>query len=234
MNDANTFHPFTSAWDAPRPRRGRKGFVIAVTAIFAAHGLLVAYLYKSTFEPRYVQPADLPPVTATIVHPEAPPPPPPPISHPKTVAPPAHPRTPAPSPVDSRPPDTLPLPTLDKPLVVDPPPQPDPQPHVGEPKPRILTNPQFDRTPNADDLAQYYPERANRLGKEGAAVIRCTVTAKGALVGCVVLSETPPAFGFGDAALKLAKLFKLKPATSDGVPVDGGVFSTRITFKLPE
>lgn len=234
MTGANML-PFTSAWDAPRPKRGRKGFFIAVTAIFVAHGLLVAYLYKSTFEPRYSPaPAEEPPVIATVVHPEAPPPPPPPPpSQPtKTVAPPAHPRIAANPPIDIRPPDTLLLPPAKTPPVSDPPPEPPPQ--ASEAKPRVLTNPQFDRQPSADDLAQYYPERANRLGKAGAAELRCTVTARGALAGCVVLGEDPPGFGFGEAALKLARIFKLKPATADGAPVDGGVFAPKITFRLPD
>ena len=230
MNNANTLHPFTSAWDAPRPGRGRKGFIIAVTAIFFAHGLLVIYLYESTFEPRYAPAADEPPVIATVIHPEASPPPPQPSQHPKTAAPLVHPRMAAPPPIDFKEPDALPLPPVDKLTVVG----PTTPSHTIEVKPRILTNPQFDRKPNADDLAQYYPERADRLGKEGSAAIRCTVSAKGALVGCIVVNEDPAAFGFGDAALKLAKVFKLKPATADGAPVDGGVFSTKITFKLPE
>jgi len=234
MNDTNTLRSFTSAWDVPRPRRGRKGFLIAIAAIFSAHGLLVAYLYKSTFEAHYAPQVDEPPVTASIVHPEAPPPPPPPSQPAKRAVQPAHPRLAASPPIDVQRPEPLLLPPADKPLIADQPPQPDVQPDPSEAKTRLLTNPQFDRQPSADDLAQYYPERANRLGKTGTASIRCTVSSKGALVGCIVTGEDPAAFGFGDAALKLAKVFKLNPATADGVPVDGGVLSTRITFKLPD
>ena len=102
------------------------------------------------------------------------------------------------------------------------------------PAPHVLTGVQFDRQPNADDLAQYYPERAQRLEKTGSATIKCIVNSRGALTSCSVLSEDPADYQFGDAALKLSHIFKLKPATSDGKPVDGGTFTTKITFRLAE
>jgi protein TonB len=233
MADANTLHPFMSARDAPGSKRNRKGFLIAVTTIVAAHGLLVAYLYKSQYQPRYGPPADELPVIVTVVHPQVPPPPPP-TQSPKPAAAPAHAGIAPPPPIDVKQPDLLAPLLVDKPPLVAQAPSSEPPPLAREAKPRILTNPQFDRKPNADDMAQYYPERANRLGQEGAATIRCTVSAKGALIACLVASEAPADGGFGDAALKLAKVFRLKPATADGAPVDGGVFSTKITFKLPE
>lgn len=81
---------------------------------------------------------------------------------------------------------------------------------------------------------RYYPARAERMSVEGAATITCDVTALGLLSGCVVVSETPPDFGFGDAALKMSSLFKMRPATRDGVAVAGGKVTVPIRFKLPE
>jgi protein TonB len=107
------------------------------------------------------------------------------------------------------------------------PPAPPPAPHV-------LTGVGFERLPNADDLAQYYPERAQRLEKQGSAVIKCVVNSRGGLTQCTVVSEDPQDYGFGDAALKVSHIFKLKPATSDGKPVDGGIFTTKITFRLAD
>lgn len=82
-------------------------------------------------------------------------------------------------------------------------------------------------------MARYYPDRAQRLEMEGRATIRCTVTAKGLLQSCVVVSESPADAGFGDAALKLSRLFKMKPKTQDGAPVDGGEVTIPIVFNLP-
>lgn len=48
----------------------------------------------------------------------------------------------------------------------------------------------------------FYPQRAADLGKEGRAVVRCRVAEGPKLTDCHVLSETPPDFGFGDAAAR--------------------------------
>jgi protein TonB len=68
----------------------------------------------------------------------------------------------------------------------------------------------------------------------GAATINCTVTARGTLEACSVSGEDPPDQNFGDAALKLSRIFKMKPLTKDGVPVEGGHFSIRIRFQVPK
>ena len=60
-------------------------------------------------------------------------------------------------------------------------------------------------------LARYFPERAQRTNTEGRATISCTVSARGTLEGCAVVSEDPDSMGFGGAALQMAKLFKMKP-----------------------
>ena len=62
--------------------------------------------------------------------------------------------------------------------------------------------------------------------------LSCTVTAKGTLVGCSTTDEDPPNFGFGEAALKISKFFKLKPQTIDGKPTEGGTFRRTIRFNL--
>jgi protein TonB len=96
----------------------------------------------------------------------------------------------------------------------------------------VVTNPDWLRKPNADEMGQYYPPRAMDLGKEGQASIKCSVTAKGTVENCMVVSETPDGLGFGAAAMRLSKLFKMKPQTRDGQSVDGAEVTIPIAFKL--
>jgi protein TonB len=58
------------------------------------------------------------------------------------------------------------------------------------------------------------------------------VTTKGALVNCQVLSEDPADFGFGEASKKIASLWKMRPQTVNGEPVEAS-WQTRIKWQLP-
>ena len=66
------------------------------------------------------------------------------------------------------------------------------------------------------------------------ATISCRVNARGTLDGCSIVSEEPGDMGFGDAAMKMSKLFKMRPQTRDGQPVDGGTVRIPIRFSLPK
>ena len=59
-----------------------------------------------------------------------------------------------------------------------------------------------------------------------------TVTAKGTLVNCDVVSESPENYGFGDAAIRLSKIFRMRPKTSDGAAVEGGTVRIPLAFRL--
>ena len=83
-------------------------------------------------------------------------------------------------------------------------------------------------------MATYYPDRASRMSVSGHATMECTVTASGAVSGCSVIAENPPDYGFGEAALRLAKLFKMRPMSRDGVPVEGGKVIIPIGFTIPK
>lgn len=87
--------------------------------------------------------------------------------------------------------------------------------------------------PSGDDVARFYPERAQRLEMEGRVVLLCNVEIDGYLSGCQVTQETPLDLGFGEAALNLSRLFRLKPMTRDGQPVAGGSIRIPLAFRTP-
>lgn len=96
-----------------------------------------------------------------------------------------------------------------------------------------LTNPDWVRRPTGNDMARVYPDRATAKSLNGAATISCRVLASGELTGCQVLVETPSGEKFGEAAMRLAPLFRMRPQTTDGRPVEGGTIRIPIKFNLP-
>lgn len=84
------------------------------------------------------------------------------------------------------------------------------------------------------DIGAYYPDRAARLEIEGRVVLDCEVLETGFLTNCQVIEETPPDFEFGAAALRMSRLFRMKPMTRDGVPVAGAKVKVPLVFKPPQ
>ncbi len=94
--------------------------------------------------------------------------------------------------------------------------------------PSEITNPRWLRQPR--DLARYYPPRA--LAREIPAVVSldCLVDVGGAL-HCSVLSETPSGWGFGDAALRISRDYRMVPAMRGGQAVEGR-YRMRVPFEV--
>lgn len=65
---------------------------------------------------------------------------------------------------------------------------------------------------------------------DGDVKMSCRVDVKGCLYECQILSEAPPGLGFGDAALAMSKIFKMRPKTSNGEPVEGGQVTIPLHF----
>ena len=96
-----------------------------------------------------------------------------------------------------------------------------------------VTNPDWAEKPSGEALAESFPKLASMLGVDGMVVVSCLVTAKGATDDCRAVYESPAGLGFADAALGMAKTFKMKPKTIDGRPVDGGSVRFPLHFRLP-
>jgi len=96
----------------------------------------------------------------------------------------------------------------------------------------VIANPEWLKKPNGDDFVSYYPPRAMDLGKEGRVTIKCSVKANGTLENCSITNEDPTGYNFGDASLRMAKLFKMKPQTRDGQAVEGAEVIIPIQWKL--
>jgi TonB family protein len=81
----------------------------------------------------------------------------------------------------------------------------------------VIGHPAFDQTPAPEDMASYYPDRAQRLELQGRAVVRCLVAPDGAISGdCQILQESPPGFGFGAATIRAARRFHLRSPGREG------------------
>ena len=63
----------------------------------------------------------------------------------------------------------------------------------------------------------YWPERAERQGVSGKAVIQCALAASGALTSCTLLAEDPPTYGFGEGLLRAAQAGYMKARPKPGL-----------------
>lgn len=117
------------------------------------------------------------------------------------------------------------FPGLPIPVAVDPPPAP--------PAANVLTsaNVEWLERPDAARISLLYPPEAFREGQSGQAVLDCIVDAQGQLA-CAVLSEEPAGLGFGEAAIRASRLFRMAPETRDGHRTAGGRVRIPIRFSF--
>lgn len=97
--------------------------------------------------------------------------------------------------------------------------------------PPKITGATWTNKPGAREFDKYYPARAQEREKEGRVMLNCIVNADGA-ISCAVGSETPEGWGFGEAAIQIAKSFRMAPKTINGEPTSGGTINVPIAFRL--
>ena len=137
------------------------------------------------------------------------------------------------------PPITLPIEATKKedrqeytgPPVIVPGPPPPPAPPA-PPRPSVITSPDWVQRPSGADMARFYPQRALEREQTGSATIQCVVRENGSLTSCSVLNDTPSGAGFGQATIRAATRFRMRPQTVDGAPVGGARVNITLRWQL--
>jgi protein TonB len=82
-------------------------------------------------------------------------------------------------------------------------------------------------------LNGFHPREALRRGLAGWATLVCRVRLDRTAHSCSVEAESHPGEGFGPAAIRASREFRIYPRQVDGVEVDNARVRTTVRFTLP-
>jgi periplasmic protein TonB len=178
--------------------------------ILIAFHVVLFWALKSGFAVKFIK-SITEPIKAEIINevkPEEPPPPPPEVKMemPPVQVPPI--LVDIPNPPDP-PPTVIIAEVTTQPVPPQPPAPPAPPRQVVSTKAQITFQP---------DLRDYYPSASINLKEEGNVRVRLCVAVNGRVTEATVAEESKFA-RLNDAAVKIAKQYRFKPATEDGKPV---------------
>ena len=88
-----------------------------------------------------------------------------------------------------------------------------------------------ERSPTAADIRKAYPQEALDAEIEARVILLCTVQPTRDLA-CTVDSEGTPGYGFGQAALSVSRLFRVKPAEPGATTAPGRQVRVPVRFAV--
>lgn len=109
--------------------------------------------------------------------------------------------------------------TPEAPAAEAPPEASPPEPVAAAPAQPKIGSAKVIRRPTPEETSDLYPPEARRHAKQGEAVVSCEIGLSTRLEKCVIASEDPPGFGFGDALMKATAFYRIEPPTVNGKPV---------------
>ncbi len=89
----------------------------------------------------------------------------------------------------------------------------------------------FTQRPSAGDFGRHYPRRALVNRVEGRVTLNCVVQ-RNFRLDCVVAEEDPPGQGFGQAAMRLSRVFRAAREFPDGRPTVGAQVRVPLQFRV--
>ncbi len=208
--------------------------ILAIMVAAGLHALVLFYLVTQNFAQAVIQEAPAtpaPPVTVTMEKQ--------PVEHAKAQPPSvihAHP----PVITTTTPPETTNIIPVKGPDIIasnQPPVIPTSEPNLidtsGTQTGPVYVTPRWTSFPDSGALAEYYPGKAIDDNRTGQAQVECTVLDAAGHISCVLLSETPAGYGFGDATVRVVQ-DKGRIDTDQGVIKPGSKLRATLKWELAD